>query len=96
MIHGNARSQNLHDELRQRLERQHIVQRAEHHDDDRTEQNALKLAVNVGKDQRRKQERQKNRKSPKAWDGYLVHPAAVLRHVDRADLVGKRFDERGG
>ena len=94
VVDGHGRRRDLHKKLGERLERQNIVQHAEHHDHDGAEQNAADGPVNVGEDQNGQQERDENGKSSETWNGRLVHPAVILRYVDRADLIGKALDHR--
>ena len=96
MIDRHGSRGDLHEQLRQRLERQNVIQHAQHHDHDRAEQNAADLAVDVGEDERREQKRDENGKPSETGNGRLVHPAVVLRHIDRADAVGQALDQRRG
>ena len=90
----DARRGDLHEQLRQRLERHDIVQHAEDHDHDRAEQDALHLPVDLREDEHGEQERQKNGQTAHPGDRHLVHAPVVLRHIDRADLARQRLDQR--
>ena len=94
MIDRNAGSQDLHDELRQGVQRHDIVHHAQHDDHRRAKQNSLHLPVNVRKDQSRQQKRQKDGKAAQTRNRHLVHAPVILRHVDRAYLVGEAFHHR--
>ena len=90
----DARRGDLHEQLRQRLERHDIVQHAEDHDHDRAEQDALHLPVDLREDEHGEQERQKNGQTAHPGDRHLVHAPVILRHIDRADLARQRLDQR--
>ena len=75
MIDRNAGSQDLHDELRQGVQRHDIVHHAQHDDHRRAKQNSLHLPVDVRKDQSRQQKRQKDGKAAQTRNRHLVHAA---------------------
>ena len=91
---GDKRRRDLHDKFEVRAQRRHIVHHAQHHDDHSAEKDALHLMVDVGKEQNTDDKAEKNGETAKPRHGLFVHAAVVLRYIDRADLIGKRFHER--
>ena len=94
MKHGDERRKDLHAELEVCPQRGHVVHHTEHDDDGRAEQDALHLVIHLDKEQHAHHKSEEDRKAAEARHGLFVHAAVVLRHVDRADLIGKRLDER--
>ena len=62
VVHSDQRRADLHEEFELRAQRRHIVHHAEHHDDDRAEQDALHLVVDVDKEQDADHEAEEDRK----------------------------------
>ena len=94
MVDRNAGRQNLHNELRQGVQRHDIVHHAQHDDHRRPKQNSLHLPVDVREDQNRQQKRQKDSKAAQTRNRHLVHAPVVLWNVDGADFISKAFDHR--
>ena len=94
MEHGDERRKDLHAELEVRPQRGHIVHHAQHDDDRRAEQNTLHLVIDLDEQEHTHDKAKEDGKAAKARHRFFVHPAVVLRHVDRADLVGEGFDHR--
>ena len=73
--HGDNGRNDLHGKFRQGIERQDIVQNAEHDDDRRAEQDAAQLTVDPGKAQHRDKEREEDGEAAHARDGFSVDAA---------------------
>ena len=94
--HHEHRSQDLHDEFQPGVQGNNIVKDAKDHNDDRAQQDAADLAVDlrVREDQHTCQKREEDRKTAHARDGMVVHPSAVGGNVHRAHLLRKPLHQR--
>ena len=94
MKHGDERRKDLHAELEVCPQRGHVVHHTEHDDDGRAEQDALHLVIHLDKEQHAHHKSEEDRQTAEARHGLFVHAAVVLRHVDRADLIGEGLHHR--
>ena len=94
VVNRDQRREDLHEELEPRAQRRDVVHHAEHDDDDRALQNAAQLPVDGDKDQQAHDKAEEDREAAEARHRLFVHAPVVLRHVDRADLIGERLYQR--
>ncbi len=96
VVHGDKRGQELEAKLDPGIQGDHIVNGADDNDQYRAKQNALYLAVNVGKQNDRNNKAEEDGQTAHAGDGVVMHPACLAGDIHSAHLLGKEFYDRGG
>ena len=94
--HRHQSGDDLYHKLEHGPQRVNIIKDAQHHDDDRPQQHAPHLGVQLQKQQHTEQEAQEDGQAAHAGDGVVVHAAAVLGHVHRLHPDGQVFHHRRG
>ena len=93
--HGNHGSDDLDHQFEKSPQIVDIVKNAQHHNNDRTQQQRPVLSIQRNKQQRPQQKTQKNGKPAHQGDGPFVHPAIVLWYVHRPHLYRQVPYHRG-